>query len=327
MINRETGALIKNIQVGYAPSHVMTLPGTDDITVANNGENGIAIIPAGSMEVSKIMPTQAQGHTSAGPHGHWISADGSKIITPNIMTGDIGIYAADGSNTHARTATGLGAPGAHPIAIGMMPDSSKVFATNLLHHSLSVLDGSTGALLQTINLIADYNPIDGTFADNDGNGQIAVGVLPIQTPASPDGKAVVIAATGGQIVIVNPGTNDVAAAIVKMLPCDPGCHGVNFGAKLGGGYYAYVSSKFSNRLTIVDADPDNNGDLSDAAIVGYVSLVATEGTAKDDTISSLPGFGGNGVLAVPNVYNGWVQNLPDTWKNVLTDAQQNPIGN
>jgi len=326
MINRETGALIKNIQVGYAPSHVMTLPGTDDITVANNGENGIALIPAGSMEVSNIMPTQAQGHTAAGPHGHWISADGTKIITPNIITGDIGIYAADGSNTHARTSTGLGAPGAHPIAIGMMPDSSKVFATNLLHHSLSVLDGTTGVLLQTINLIADYRPITGEIDDFNGDGVTAVGILPIQTPVSPDGKAVVIAATGGKILIVKPGVSDTDAAIVAMLECDPGCHGVNFGAKQGGGYYAYVTSKFSNRLTIVDPDPDNNGDLSDATIVGYVSLVATEGTAKDDTVSGLPGFGGNGVLAVPNVYNGWVQNLPDTWKAGLTNAQKNPIG-
>jgi hypothetical protein len=36
--------------------------------------------------------------------------------------------------------------------------------------------------------------------------------------------------------------------LVKMLPCDPGCHGVQFGAKQGGGYYAYVSSKFSKGI-------------------------------------------------------------------------------
>ena len=223
---------------------------------------------------------------------------------------------------HARTQTGMGAPGAHPIAIGMMPDSSKVYATNLLHHSLSILDGNTGSLLKTVNLIADYDPITGAFADKDGNGQIAVGVLPIQTPVSPDGKAVVIAATGGQIVIVDTTTD----SIVKMLDCDPGCHGVNFGAKQGGGYYAYVSSKFSNRVIVVDADPNGDGDLSDATIAGTVSLVAGNTTAVDDTVSSLPGFGGNGVMAVPNVYSGWVQKLPAVWKDMLTPEQQNPAG-
>jgi len=321
MIDRETGELIKNITVGYSPSHVVTVPTTDDITIAINGENGISVIPAGTTNVTKMMPTQDHGHISANPHGHWISADGSKIVTPNINTNDIGIYGT-GGGIHARTPTGNNAPGAHPIAIGMMPDSSKIYAANLLHHSLSVLDGNTGALLDTIDLIKDYNPLDGTFEDKDGNGVIAVGVLPIQSPVSPDGKAVVIASTGGQIVIVDTATDK----IVKSLPCDPGCHGANFGAKEGGGYYAYVTTKFGNRLTVVDIDPNGDGEISDAAIAGYVSLVDTASTAKDDMVSGLPGFGGQGVLAVPNVYNGWVQNLPAYWKEGLTTAQQNPIG-
>ena len=320
MIERETGELIKNILVGYSPSHVVTLPTNDDITIAINGENGISIIPAGTTNVTKMLPTQGQGHISANPHGHWISSDGSKIVTPNINTNDIGIYGSKGG-IQARTPTGNNAPGAHPIAIGMMPDSSKIYAANLLHHSLTVLN-EEGALLDTINLIADYNPITGGFADNDGNGQIAVGVLPIQSPVSPDGKAVVIASTGGQIVIVDTATDK----IVKMLPCDPGCHGANFGAKQGGGYYAYVTTKFGNRLTVVDIDPNNDGNIADAGIAGYVSLVDTASTAKDDTVNGLPGFGGQGVLAIPNVYNGWVQKLPAVWKADLTPEQQRPIG-
>ncbi|PXW91198.1 lactonase family protein with 7-bladed beta-propeller [Nitrosomonas sp. Nm84] len=320
MINRETGELIKNIQVGYSPSHVVTLPTTDDITIAINGENGIYMIPAGTTKVEKMLPTQAQGHVSANPHGHWISADGSKIVTPNIGTHDVGVYAVDNGTIQARTPTGGTAPGAHPIAIGMMPDSSKIYATNLLHHSLSVLNGNTGALIKTVSLIADYNPLDGTFADNDGNGKLAVGVLPIQAPVSPDGKAVVIASMDGQIVIIDTATD----TIVTSLDCDPGCHGANFGAKEGGGYYAYVTSKFGNRLAVVDVDPNGDGDLKDAVIAGHVSLVDGAGTAKDDTVTGLPGFGGQGVLAVPNVYNGWVQNLPAVWKEGLTPEQQNP---
>jgi plastocyanin len=322
MINRETGELIKNIQVGYSPSHVVTLPTTDDITIAINGENGISVIRAGTTNVTKTMPTQAQGHISANPHGHWISADGSKIVTPNINTNDIGIYGAQGG-IQARTPTGQNLPGAHPIAIGMMPDSSKIYAANLLHHTLTVLNGETGALIKTINLIADYNPITGAFADGDGNNDPeAYGILPIQSPVSPDGKAVVIAATGGQIVIIDTTTD----TIVKKFDCDPGCHGANFGAKQGGGYYAYVTTKFGNRLTVVDIDPEGNGDISKAKIAGYVSLVDTVNTAKDDSINGLPGFGGQGVLAVPNVYNGWVQKLSDVWKADLTLGQQNPIG-
>ncbi|MDE2388079.1 MAG: multicopper oxidase domain-containing protein [Betaproteobacteria bacterium] len=320
LINRADGRLIKNVQVGFSPSHVMTLPSTDDVTIANNGEDSIMMMPAGTSYVFKALPTQAAGQSTAHPHGHWISADGSKIVTPNISTGDVGIYGS-GGGIEARTPTGNNVPGAHPVAIGMMPDSSKIYATNLLHHTLSVLDGA-GNLLKTVNLIADYNPITGELKDNDGNGKVAVGVLPIQTPVAPDGKSVVIAAMGGQIVVVDTTTDTIAA----MLECDPGCHGANFGAKQGGGYYAYVTSKFSNRLVVVDTDPNGDGNLSDATIAGHVPLVTGETTALDDTVSRLPGFGGQGVLAIPNVYNGWVQKLPTAWTAGLTDLQKNPIG-
>ena len=119
--------------------------------------------------------------------------------------------------------------------------------------------------------------------------------------------------------------NPLGDTLVAMLPCDPGCHGVQFGAKQGGGYYAYVSSKFSNSLLIVDADPNQDGDPADAIIAGRVALVASRSTARDATITGNAGMGGQGLLAIPVVYNGWVQNLPPVWKNQLTRAQQNPL--
>jgi hypothetical protein len=36
-------------------------------------------------------------------------------------------------------------------------------------------------------------------------------------------------------------------------------------------------------------------------------------------------MGGQGILPIPVVYNGWVQNLPKEWKDQLTTKQQNPI--
>ena len=320
MINKKTGKLIKNIQVGEAPAHVMTRPDTDDITVSNNGEDGMSIILAGKTEVSKMIPTQKSGQLATNPHGHWISGDGSTIITPNIFTGDVGFYGTHSGNVLERTPTGNTAPGAHPIAIGMMPDSSKFYAANLLHHSVSVIL-KDGTLKETINLIEEYDPIGGTLVDKDGNGQATAGVLPVQLPVSPDGSAVVVANMGTpSIIIIDPKTEKV----VKMLPCDPGCHGANFGAKKGGGYYAYVTSKFSNELIVVDADPNNDGDPRDALIAGRVSLVGDSSTPTDDPISSLAGYGGQGVLAIPNVYNTWVKNLPEDWKGLLTDAQRDP---
>jgi hypothetical protein len=56
-------------------------------------------------------------------------------------------------------------------------------------------------------------------------------------------------------------------------------------------------------LIVVDGDPNNDGDSSDAEIAGRVLLVSSN-TQTDDKIVGLEGTGGQGVLAIPNVYNG-----------------------
>jgi DNA-binding beta-propeller fold protein YncE len=167
-------------------------------------------------------------------------------------------------------------------------------------------------------LLGSYDPISGAITG-------PVGGLPIQTPVSPDGKFVITGNTlTGTITIIDTKTD----TLVKSLTCDPGCHGVNFGAKKGGGYYAYVTSKFANRLIVLDYDPNNDGDVSDAVIAGAVVL-ANDNVPKDDHITQQDGnrgMGGQGVLPVPNVYNGWVQQLPSHYKAQLTKEQRNPIG-
>ena len=88
---------------------------------------------------------------------------------------------------------------------------------------------------------------------------------------------------------------------------------------------ASVSSKFSNRMLVVDPDPNNDGNPADAAIVGKVLLTSVGTTATDDAIVGNRGMGGQGILTIPVVYNGWVQNLPQVWKDQLNAAQRNPI--
>ena len=56
-----------------------------------------------------------------------------------------------------------------------------------------------------------------------------------------------------------------------------------------------------------------------------IVLEATGSTLSDDVVTGLRGMGGQGVLAIPLVYNGWVQNLPAEWKSKLTCRQQHPL--
>lgn len=49
------------------------------------------------------------------------------------------------------------------------------------------------------------------------------------------------------------------------------------------------------------------------------------GTKSDDSVCAYAGMGGQGVLPIPLVYNGWVQKLPDFWKHQLTHDQRHPF--
>ncbi|MCP5244407.1 MAG: copper oxidase [Burkholderiales bacterium] len=311
IFDRVSGQFIDRIQVGEAPAHVMTRVDTDQLHVSINGsdrnESVVELSPlAGGIErrIDVGRP---------GPHAHWMGHDGDTMVTPNVFTGDSTIYdfVRDGIQDIVPT----GSVEAHPIATGMMPDSSKYYVANFLDSTFTVIETATGTVLKTINLLQNYDPVSGDITG-------PVGGLPIQTPVSPDGIAMVTAnILTDTITIVDTKTD----TLVASLACDAGCHGVQFGAKAGGGYYAYVSSQSANVLQVVDIDPDGDGNPADAKVVGRILLTSTANTASDDTITAFDGMGGQGLLPIPVVYNGWVQNLPQSWKNQLTAQQLDPL--
>ena len=309
--DRQSGKLLDDTKVGDAPSHVITNPINDLIYVALSGEQGVAELKfnkdTNKFEIMRIIPMQESGQNPTSPQGPWITPDGRKMITPNDFTDDISLTDLS-SNLREGEIQNRTETGHMPIATGMMPDGKTAYVSNFLSSTIDVIDMNSGRVLKTIDL-----------ADK-GNA------LPIQTPVSPNGQYVVTANTlTATIAITDTDTN----TIVKTLPCDPGCHGVNFGAKEGGGYYAYVSSKFSNRMIVVDGDPNNDGNPEDAIIAGNVLLTgkyASDGSPMfntDDTIIKHDGMGGQGVYPIPNVNPGWVEKLDLSWN--LTSEQRDPI--
>jgi hypothetical protein len=315
VFNRTTGQFLNNISVGESPAHVMTRTDTDQLHVTLNGSpNNDSVVELAPM----ANGVQRRINIGRGtPHAHWMSHDGKLMVTPNAFSSDSTQF-----NFANNSIDAILPAGALPIATGMTPDSKKTYVASLLDSKITVIDTQAKSVVGTINLLANYNAVTGEVTPDPVSGVTFVGALPIQTPVSPDGKNMVTANTlTGTITIVNPVTDTV----VVMLPCDPGCHGVQYGAKQGGGYYAYVSSKFSNSLIIVDPDPNSDGNPADAAIVGRILLTSVGTTATDAAITGNRGMGGQGLLTIPVVYNGWVQNLPQSWKDQLTAAQRNPI--
>jgi DNA-binding beta-propeller fold protein YncE len=326
VINRHNGKLLQELAVEGKcndPAHVMTRVDTQQVHVTCNGEDTVAEynrLPSGLLELNKFIP-MSNGDKQTQPHAHWMGFDGKSMATPNSNTNDSTLF-----DFNEYVITNKQPTGALPIAASMMPDSSKYYVSNYLGHTTSVMCGPNpnpagscvpGTKIKDIPLLlnGNYSPATGPLGG-------PIGALPIQTPVSPDGKFVITGNTlTGTITIIDTKTD----TLVKMVGCDPGCHGVNFGAKKGGGYYAYVTSKFANRLIVLDYDPNNDGNVDDAVIAGAVVL-AKDNVPKDDKIIGNKGQGGQGVLAVPNVYNGWVQQLPIGYKAQLTREQRNPIG-
>lgn len=317
VFDRSTGALIKDIIVGDSPSHVMTRPdATQNIYIAMNGDNS-------DNSVVEVSPTllSTTGTIDIGrphPHGHWMNAD--VMVTPNAFTSDTTAHEFDTAINTIVNPLGVAAAGPGiPIATGMHPSGEKYYVANLLDQTVTCVSigpapkcGPAGSEVNTkpIVLIANWDPITGTQTG-------PAGLLPIQTPVSPDGKYVVTATLLPSITIIDTTTDE----LVLSLACDAGCHGVNFGAKSDGGYYAYVSSKFSNALTVfdpeeaiaADAAGDGNGILDSteaAGVVGKVVLATSNlasGAILDDVVVGLDGMGGQGVLAIPNPYDGWIE--------------------
>jgi hypothetical protein len=324
VLNRANGKLLQEIEIGNDPAHVMTRVDTQQVHVTLNGEDSVVELnraPSGLLTfVQNLTMSVGANAKQTQPHAHWMGFDGKSMATPNSNTNDSTLF-----DFNEYVILGKEATGVLPIAAGMMPDSSKYYVSNYLGHTTSVMCGPVniiqgcipGKKIKDIDLLlnGNYNPATGPLGG-------PIGALPIQTPVSPDGKFVITGNTlTGTITIIDTATD----TLVKMIACDPGCHGVNFGAKKGGGYFAYVTSKFANRLIVLDYDPNNDGNVDDAVVVGAVVL-ANDNVPKDDKIIGNKGQGGQGVLPVPNVYNGWVQELPIAYKAQLTKAQRNPIG-
>jgi DNA-binding beta-propeller fold protein YncE len=320
VFERATGKHVRTIDVGDAPAHVMTRVDTDQVHVGLNGEDSVVELSPGATKIDRRIKVSKDGEKQAQPHAHGMSADGKIMVTPNSNTDD-----ATQIDVPSGTITRKPATGHLPIAAWVHPDGLKFYSSNFLEGTVSCVsttdkpacaDGNEVAAQTKIDLMENYNPDSGTITG-------PMGGLPIQTPVSPDGKFVVQANTlTATITIIDTKTND----LVKSLVCEAGCHGGNFGAKKGGGYYLYVSNKFSDTMDVVDLDPDGDGDAKDAKIVGRLLTDAEPGTMIDDAVSAYPGQGGQGVLPLPNVNNGWVQNLPPEETVGLTKEQLNPLG-
>ncbi len=347
-IDRQSGAILDSITVGEAPTHIITIPNPASpqfgvLTIPLSAEQDLVKVrdePGGLNTIDHSPTGEGRNH----PHGHWLSCGlGDRTIVPNVFKG-LGLA---GSISILDTETGevleefthdpgdpLRSALLMPIAVGQchVHGVSKAYVANLVTGLVSVID--VDRLCMIGNIPVTLTP-DGQF----GFDLLHTLQGPIQTPVSPDEKWVATAvlslttvdraATGSadHVAIIDTTLDEVVA----LVPAAAGAHGVNWGARSGGGYYAYVTNQHANVLTVIDPDPDGDGNGSDAAAVGTILLAnGSAGAGATD------GTGGQGVKPIPMTHDGWIQrtvelgesgalsNEVQTWINQLTAEQKNP---
>jgi hypothetical protein len=347
-IDRVSGTIEGSVTVGHAPTHVITNPDPSSpevgvLSVPLSGEDSIVKVAddANGFRVIDSSPT-GTGHTH--PHAHWLTCgSGATTVVPNTFTGvgfagsvsflDTTSGALLGEVTYS-AADPLRKALLMPIAVGEchVNDVQTAFITDAVSGQVSVFDVASRTLVKNI-------PVTLTPDGQEGYDITHTLQVPIQTPVSPGGKWVATAVLSLTSVARSAtGSPDHVAIIdaqkqqlIKMLPTPGGTHGINWGAKLGGGYYAYVTSQFSNVLTVIDPDPDGDGDGSDAAVVGSIRLAnGSKGAGATD------GTGGQGVKPLPMTHDGWIQPTvalsgtgelsPEVegWISALTAEQKDP---
>jgi YVTN family beta-propeller protein len=319
VLDRESGAVVRELEVGPSPSHIVTRTSNDNLIIPNNGGGRIVEVEAGGTKIVRQYLTQDRGEKPAFPHGHWVSGNGRWAVTPNSFDDTVSIFNLDDGTMRKFKAD------AHPVATSISNDGKRAYNVNLWSHTMDCISIEEPACPTPTGQVVDRFKIDWRehYDPVTGKSTGPFGLVPIQTPISPDDNYMLTVGTvTANIVVTDMKTNK----IVKTLPACPGVHGINFGAKKGGGYYGYVTNKFCNKMIVVDGDPNGDGDLSDAAIVGELLTDAQPGTQMDAEPTGFFGQGGNGIFIYPIAYNGWVQKMPDAWKDQLTCRQREPLG-
>jgi hypothetical protein len=319
-LDTKDGTVLNELEIGPSPSHIVSRSTNGNLIIPNNGGGRISEVSPDGTKVLKTYLTQKPGEKPALPHGHWVSGNGKYVATPNANLDNGGIFDL--------TLPSLVNPpsGVGPVAAMFTGDSKRAYISNLLSHDIlcysteepACPDGKGGVeATNKIDLRQNYNPITG-----EATGPYALG--PIQLPISPDDKYMTITGTlTANILIIDMNTHK----IVKSIPCGPGCHGGNFGHKKGGGWYSYWTVKFSDKVVVLDYDPNNDGDASDATVAGNLYTVAGPGVQMDDEPRGdyTAGEGGNGLEVYPAALNGWVQTMPEAWKAQMTCQQREPL--
>lgn len=213
----ETNKLIKKVEVGKHPAHVVFTSDGKYSLVTNNEDNNVSVIDIKDYNVvGKIS-------TGNGPHGFRISKDSKFAYVANM--GEDTISVLDITNFKEVKKIKVGKT---PVTTGITSDGKTLLATVNSENALAIIDLST-----------------------DKVEKIPVGVGPAQVYIQPDNKFAFVANQGTEDKPSNTVSKiDLATKeVVATIETGKGAHGVVTSAD---NKFIYVTNMYDNTVSVID---------------------------------------------------------------------------
>lgn len=215
--NIDTGKLIKKIEVGKHPAHIVFTQDSKYVLVANNQDNNISIIDA---KTYKLINNISVGK---GPHGFRISKDSKFAYVANMGEDTVSVVDIENNKELRKIKVGK-----TPVTTGVTSDGKTLIATINAENSLAIIDLST-----------------------DKVEKIAVGVGPAQVYIQHDDKYAFVANQGTEKSPSDTVSKIdlVTKKVVATIKTGKGAHGV---VTSPGNKLIYVTNMYDNTVSVID---------------------------------------------------------------------------
>ena len=215
----KTNALLKTVEVGNHPAHVVYSKNGKHVLVTNNEDNTVSVIDAASYEVTNTLPT------GKGPHGFRISANSQFAYIANMGEDTVSVINIDTMKEERKIRVGQA-----PVTAGVTKDGKKLAVTLFAENALAIYDLETNESVK-----------------------VEVGVGPAQVYIGPNDRYAYVANQGTEdkpsssMSIVDLSSK----TLVDEIETGKGAHGVVTSAD---GKFAYVTNMFENTVSIIDLE-------------------------------------------------------------------------
>lgn len=128
----ENDELIKEVEVGNHPAHIVFTENGKYAVVTNNEDNNITVINTESFEIADTV------ETGKGPHGFRISADSQRAYIANLGEDTVSVVNLETMTEEKRIKVGKA-----PVTTGVTSDGKTLVATLSGENALAVVDLAT----------------------------------------------------------------------------------------------------------------------------------------------------------------------------------------